>query len=205
MRYLRILAITLALIQFAYVGATLAQDRLSDSAAAVVLIDQESDVLSLDVYTDGNTVHLLTAEVHAKSDPAALYYRRSTDQGTTWSKPVRVDTGAKPPHHPHRGADAQIAAKGNTLIAAWTTRGAGYAGSGPLATARSTNGGLSWQPGPNPADDGTTTGHGYIDIMIDAQGFHMIWRFGGDENRIALPGVQRRGGCARRVVSGVRG
>lgn len=150
-----------------------AEDKQREPSAGVALIDRQRDVQSLDVYADGNTIHLLTGEAHSGS--TALYYRRSVDRGTTWSKPVRVDAGSAPPHHPHRGADPQVVAAGNTLIAAWTMRGTGYADSGPLATARSADGGLSWQPGPNPADDGATTGHGYIDIAANQNGLHMVW------------------------------
>lgn len=88
----------------------------------------------------------------------------------------RVDAGATPPKSPHRGMDAQLAARGSQLIALWGTAGTGLFGSGPIATALSEDGGATWQPGPNPADDGLTTGHGFVDIAADSAGnFHLVW------------------------------
>ncbi len=72
--------------------------------------------------------------------------------------------------------DAQVAAMGDRVIAVWTTAGTDQWGSGPMATALSNDGGKTWRAGPNPADDGTTTGHGFIDIAADRAGaFHLTW------------------------------
>jgi hypothetical protein len=133
-------------------------------------------VESLDVAVDGSTIHLLLGDYHAETKLPALQHLRSTDGGATWSAPVRVDAGATPPKSPHRGMDAQLAASGTKLIALWGTAGTGLFGSGPIATARSADGGATWQPGPNPADDGLTTGHGFVDIAADSAGtFHLVW------------------------------
>jgi len=135
-----------------------------------------SGVHSLDVFTDGRALHLLVAEYSSGTNPPALLYQRSADAGRTWSKPVRVDTGAKPPRSPSRGMDAQIAAVGKNLIALWGTHGEGYMGSGPMVTALSDDGGKTWRPGPNPADDGLNTGHAYADLASDSQGaLHLVW------------------------------
>ena len=45
-----------------------------------------------------------------------------------------------------------------------------------MATALSTDGGATWQPGPNPADDGLLSDHSFVDCAADAAGtFHLVW------------------------------
>lgn len=133
-------------------------------------------VVSLDVYASGKTLHLLTGEFREGNPRATLVHRRSEDGGGTWSEPVPVDAGLPAAHSPHRGNDPQIAAAGDTLVAVWMSKGTGLFDSGPMATALSRDGGQSWRPGPNPADDGSTGGHGFIDIAADAAGaFHLTW------------------------------
>jgi len=132
-------------------------------------------VQSLDVYAEGSKVHLLVGDYQADGKPFLLY-QRSEDGGSTWSPSVRVDLGATPPNTPHRGMDAQIAASGTNIIALWSTKGTGLFDGGPMVTSISHDGGKTWKPGPNPADDKSTTGHGFTDIVADAQGtFHLVW------------------------------
>ncbi|KAF0181438.1 MAG: BNR repeat-containing protein [Limisphaerales bacterium] len=133
-------------------------------------------VESLDVAVDGGTVHLLLGNYDTNSKSPALLHLRSADAGATWSRPVRVDAGAAAPHQPHRGQDAQIAASGTKLAAIWTTPGTGFMGRGPMATALSADGGATWQPGPNPADDASSGDHSFVDCAADAAGtFHLVW------------------------------
>lgn len=132
-------------------------------------------VRALDVYADGGHVHLLTAET-VDDGPAHLLHRASADGGETWGEPRRVDAAMPPAFSPHHGFDPQIAAHGRRLVAAWTTAGTDRWGSGPIATALSEDGGATWHPGPNPADDGLTTGHGFLDLAAAAEGtFHLVW------------------------------
>jgi hypothetical protein len=73
--------------------------------------------------------------------------------------------------------DPQIAASGDELVSVWTTAGDdvyGY-GTGPLATALSSDGGRTWSAGPDPADDGLTTAHEFVDVMAEQGSFHLIW------------------------------
>lgn len=136
---------------------------------------QRLGVHSLDVYADGDAIHLLTADYQADGRPF-LMHQRSTDGGQTWTSPSRADVGPVAPSSPHRGMDAQIAAAGDKLVCVWMTKGTGLFDSGPMATAISQDGGKSWWPGPNPADDGLTTGHSFTDICADASGvFHLVW------------------------------
>jgi hypothetical protein len=139
-------------------------------------------VASLDVYVANNTLHLLLARRTAPTQPATLEYLRSVDAGQTWSTPVRVGQDQPAPSPIHRGQDAQIAASGNNVVAAWTTAGTlDKFGRGPVATAVSHDAGRTWQPGPNPADDGQSTGHAFLDLAADSTGaFHLVWLDGRD-------------------------
>jgi len=135
---------------------------------------RQPQVLSLDVYRDGGSLHLLTGERAAGAEQALLLYRHSVDDGRSWSAPVKVN-GRSAPFGLHRGGDAQLAADGRKLVAAWTIAGSGWGGSGPIATAVSADGGRTWRPGANPADDQATTGHSFIDIAAAQGRFHMVW------------------------------
>jgi hypothetical protein len=133
-------------------------------------------VVSLDVYTDGATLHLLTAERVATGRPPEMRYQRSDDGGATWGAPVPVGAGQPTPDPAHRGLDAQIAASGDKLVAIWTTGAETRFGRGPLATATSEDGGKTWHAGPNPADDGLATDHAFAEITADDAGhFHAVW------------------------------
>jgi hypothetical protein len=129
-------------------------------------------VASLDLYRDGNTIHMLVGQ--QRDESSSLWHRRSDDGGATWSTPVRVD-GAVPPGSMRRGDDAQIVANGNAVVAVWSIRGTGWGGSGPLSSAVSRDGGRSWSPGGNPSDNGLTTGHGFVDLLADREGLHAVW------------------------------
>jgi hypothetical protein len=131
---------------------------------------------SLDIAVDGSTIHLLLGDYPADTKLPVLHHVRSTDGGVTWSQPVRADAGAPTPHIPHRGMDAQIAASNAKLVALWNTPGTGFMGRGPMATALSADGGATWRPGPNPADDGSQGDHSFADLAADAAGnFHLVW------------------------------
>jgi hypothetical protein len=135
-------------------------------------------VHSLDVWADGTSrLHLLLGEY--RGGKPVLLHLRSDDGGAHWSQPTRVDEGLPPAHSPQRGMDAQIAATGDDLVAVWMSPGTDAWGGGPMATALSSDGGRTWRRGPNPADDGSTEGHGFIDIAGFRAGekavFHAVW------------------------------
>lgn len=131
-------------------------------------------VASLDVCVDGATTHLLLA-ITSPEKPTRVEHRRSQDGGETWSDAVAIEVGA-PPHAPARHNDLQIAARAGQVLAAWTTTGSGFMGSGPLVTAISHDGGRSWSRGANPADDGSEKGHSFVDLAADGTGkLHAVW------------------------------
>ncbi|MGH8653852.1 MAG: sialidase family protein [Gammaproteobacteria bacterium] len=133
------------------------------------------EVGSLDVYREGELIHLLVAGPRRDQGSPVLWYLRSTDGGRTWSQQAEVATGFAAPTVSKRGNDAQIAVHGNKRVAVWQTTGE-FPGMGPMATAFSLDGGKTWKKGSNPADDGSLGDHGYLDIAGDSRGrFHLVW------------------------------
>jgi hypothetical protein len=92
------------------------------------------------LYALGDTVYLLTAagDMGAISQP--LDFRKSTNNGATWSNPIRI---TKPGQEIRR---ANIVAVADTVHVFGGQSGAGGYGTG-IFYFRSTNGGVSWEPG----------------------------------------------------------
>jgi len=130
-----------------------------------------SGVISLDVYADGGVVHVLMGE--SRDGKVALVHRRTSD-GIAWSDAVRVAAGPAP-RHLRRGDDAQVAARGQRVLALWGIEGTGYMKSGPFAAALSDDGGATWRAAPSPSDSGLTTGHGFAELMFDGADLHAVW------------------------------
>jgi len=144
-------------------------------------------VLGIDAWAQGDLVDLVTA-----IDTGAgleLRHARSADGGRTWGTETVVPLEGAAMASPRRGHEPQVAAQGDRVLVSWTGTGTSAFGTGPLHTALSTDGGASWRPGPNPADDGSTDGHGFHDLAVDAGGqFHAVWldsRDGGQGLRAA--------------------
>jgi hypothetical protein len=132
-------------------------------------------VESFDVVADDDRLHLLLTVRKAKEAPVQLVYTESFDAGRSWHAPSRVETGNDPSHKPH-GRDIKLAVKGNHRVALWNTAGSGFMGNGPMTSALSADGGKTWVPGPNPADDGSDAGHGFYDLAADDGGaLHLAW------------------------------
>lgn len=133
-------------------------------------------VTSLDACTDGDRLHVLTVTRDADLN-LRFEHQRSFDAGETWSAPIAVGEDQPLPEIAKRGQDAQIAASGDRLVALWTTRnGDNRFGRGPLTSAISSDGGRNWSPGGNPANDGSSGDHSFIDLAADDHGiFHAVW------------------------------
>ena len=152
-----------------------------------------SGARSLDLFARGGVADVLVTVRTAAG--LELRHQRSTDGGRTWSAPVRLPVAAGDLKGAHRGNDPQVAAAGDRLVAVWTRPWTSPWGTGPLATATSADGGRTWSAGPNPADDGSTDGHGYADLAADAAGiFYMVWLDGRDGGQGLRGAVSRDGG-----------
>ncbi len=133
-------------------------------------------VQSLDVYPSGAAIDRLTGESLPDGAGSKLMHSRSLDGGATWTEPVQVDRGLPAPYGLRRGMDAQVASAGEKLVAAWTQAGTDKWGSGPIVIAVSSDAGKTWKAGANPADDGSTEGHGFMDLAAGGDGvFHATW------------------------------
>lgn len=136
-----------------------------------------AEVISFDTAIDDDTVYLLIAgKKSPDADTIILRYSHSADGGQTWAPAVTLGQQQPEPYGLHIGNGVQLAVTGKLAMAAWPSAGTGYMGSGPLITAISTDAGAHWIPGSNPADDGNTRGHGFADVIADAQGnMHIVW------------------------------
>lgn len=122
-----------------------------------------------DVYADGRRLHRLEGEAGKE---VALTYRRSEDGGKTWTAPVRVDGGR--PAYRFGAGDARLAAEGDDVFALWARPGKGPYGSGPLAVARSTDGGRSWSEAASPAGE-TASGRRFPALAVSSGVLNAVW------------------------------
>lgn len=122
-----------------------------------------------DVYADRGRLHRLEGE---SGKEVALTYLRSEDGGGTWTAPVRVDGGR--PAYRFAAGDARLAAEGDNVFVLWARPGKGPYGSGPLAVARSTDGGRSWSEAASPAG-GTATGRRFPALAVSFGVLNAVW------------------------------
>ncbi len=92
------------------------------------------------LYSIGDTVYLLTAAGDMGAVSRPLDFRKSTNNGTTWSSPVRI---TQPGQESRR---ASIIARGETVHVFGGQSDANGYGTGVFYF-RSTNGGVNWDPG----------------------------------------------------------
>jgi tetratricopeptide (TPR) repeat protein len=168
-------------------SARLHADQLSREAAPRQQkepLGEVPGVRSLEVCAEGGRLHMLLGELASPNAVPVLSYRSSADGGTTWSEPVQVNRDTPKPHGIHRGTDARLAVHGSRIVAAWTSAGTDAWGSGPLTVVASRDGGKTWAPCENPADDGRTDGHNFLALAADSKGvFHLAWLDSRDGDR----------------------
>lgn len=131
---------------------------------------------TLDVYAEGNTIHALLSGVDKEPRPAILRYVQSLDAGKTWSTPIAVNKNITSVKPSKRGNDFQIAAHGDTVMAAWRTTG-DDPWIGIISAAQSLDKGKTWYKIPSPVSSKySQIDQGYFDLTADPQGtFHIIW------------------------------
>ena len=138
------------------------------------------DISTFDVYVDDGTVHIIVGGKASSNDKQTkLHYLRSEDGGNNWSKAIALNT--LPATIATRGNDIQLAAKGDHLLAVWQNKGE-LPGMGPMVSAYSEDGGLTWKQGDNPAVNNAGD-QSHLDLIADREGnFHAVWLEDPEEN-----------------------
>lgn len=178
---------TLLCILFIATGPLLAQPEKEDATQNRDLKKPKTyplGIRSLEVTADDKRIHLLLGQFTESNEIPIITHQVSADGGASWSTPIQVNHGVIQPHGLHRGSDARIAAHGENIVVAWTSAGSDKWGSGPIVTVLSNDGGKTWRPGPNPADDQRTDGHNFMALSADSSGvFHLAWLDSRDGDR----------------------
>lgn len=142
-------------------------------------------VVSLDIVADGDKLHLLTGK--RANGPTTLWYQASIDGGRSWSDAMPLQG---PPASVTRGSDARIAWTGGKLLAVWTAyaEGGPHGGAGPMAMARSSDGGKTWEQLAS-ATDWTKGPHSFFTLASDGKIVHAAW-LDSREGPAPAPGAQ---------------
>ena len=90
------------------------------------------------LFAQGNTLHLITAAQDMAAGPRQLEYRKSADNGATWSSPVRITSSGTPIFR------ARIVANNSYVHVVGTAFPTSDAA---VEYFRSSDGGATWQPG----------------------------------------------------------
>lgn len=140
------------------------------------------DLLSFDVYAEGDRLHALAATATDMPKQPNVVYLRTDDAGQHWSSPIEVGHDASATIESSAGNEIQIAALGDTLMAVLQVTGE-IPGMGPLETLYSMDGGRNWTLGANPTGAGSETDQSHPDLVADVDGrFHLVWLDDRDEN-----------------------
>ena len=138
------------------------------------------DLISFDIYAEGDVVHAVFAAATTKPKQPYVAYLRSDDGGQHWMSPVSIGQHADSTLESSAGNEIQIAASGDDLLAIWQVTGE-IPGMGPLQSIYSVDGGAHWQKGANPT--GAETDQSHPDLIADNRGrFHLVWLDDRDEN-----------------------
>lgn len=140
-------------------------------------------IYTLDLYQDGQRVHLLASGQDKTNDVVSLKYVYTDNQGYHWSEAVEVNQPIAPVKKSVRGNDFQIAVNGPNIVAAWQTVGS-VPWAGVITLAISNDHGLTWRRLESPiSDDFSMIDQGYFDLAADNKGyFHLTWLDDRDEN-----------------------
>ncbi len=134
--------------------------------------EKDSGETSFDIYATASKIHMLVLREHGSHQ--SIVYRQFVAGETT--REMVLPTSPKDKIISRRSNDVQIAATGNHLLAAWQIAGTGYAHRGPIRTAESFDGGLTWRQSAPPTAGNHTDDQGFFDIDADNRGaFHIIW------------------------------
>jgi hypothetical protein len=131
----------------------------------------------------GNTFYAVWTEQFGSTEfTQDIYSARSTDDGATWSVPVRVDLGDAPNQADSDLPKIAVSSSG-VVLAVWEEARDAFAQQSTnddVFYNRSTDGGLTWQPVSFPLNIGTAGAHVTSDvdrIWLSASGntFHVTW------------------------------
>jgi hypothetical protein len=138
------------------------------------------NLLSFDVYVDGQNVHAAFVAVPTGSKQSYIGYLHSEDGGLHWSPPAVLSEQFPQPVEAKIGNDIQIAAAGDKLLIVWQTTGE-LPGMGPLLAIYSNDAGKTWQQGAKPT--GSDADQSHHELLADQEGrFHAVWLDDRDEN-----------------------
>jgi hypothetical protein len=158
-----------------YSRAPLSEDLLNAKSWSKPqqLVTDESYWSQLLVLPDGTLIvsfnQMTRVEINGRMERRpALYIRRSTDSGVSWSTPVRISSGIE-----RVGRNALTATPdGQTLVAAWDLGYDRLTGTGDIygmATAVSTDAGITWgheQIFPEPVERSTVITNGALTMLV---------------------------------------
>ena len=136
----------------------------------------------MDVYAQGNAIHaVLVGKPYGKTEVGVVHLF-SADGGASWRTPSIINRAEDGKPISRRGNEAQVAAAGRRIVALWRQAGE-LPEAGPMVVAYSTDGGLSWRRGDNPAITDATQNQAYADLAADRAGrFHAVWLDDREEN-----------------------
>lgn len=143
----------------------------------------------------GNTFYAAWTEQFGTTEfTQDIYFARSTDDGATWSLPVRVDLGDAPNQTDSDLPKIATSSSGVVLVVWEEVRDAfsQQSTNDDVFYNRSTDGGLTWQPISLPLNTGTAGAHVTSDVdrvWLSASGdtFHVTWE---EDSLTALGGSE---------------
>ncbi len=133
------------------------------------------DIQGMDVYKDGALLHAVLVGKQANSGETLVAYIQSNDDGETWGKPVMINSKGGGKVVSRRGNEAQVAASGNRVVVVFN-QSTELPNADSMTIAYSSNKGVNWQLGENPAVGDVTHNQSYMDMAVDKAGtFHLVW------------------------------